>query len=660
MDGEQHACHESSPIAMISMRFFALLSVLALVPVAALPGLAVAQFNAPDSTETGAPADDAEGDAPAKPDELVRQLESNARRGGIRLPRAIASLARLGAWEQVDRWLATLDKVDDPQVLAEAAEAIGPQLLLRISLYEELSEAGRSAIKKLTDASNSVKQTPARLQQAIDQLAGSDVDQNLAANRILMDGGHATVKAIVETLIDGTTGQQRSKLLAVLDALGDGGSQSLQQLALYGVATTRGPALDALAMLDDNAAIDGLLTAHFAADASAEERQVAAKRLPLPNRYDAADAIATLTQRLQELRQIARDTANDAQPTDLWSVNQDRTGVTVQRSSHIFRQYRRAYDQAQRIRRIPGLPDDVLGRVVAADLGYRVMVDVQWGSGEEIQSLRDSYGDLLGIDLLLDAVRRERDAADVPAVVGLLRLLENLPHNRDQARRLLVPRGNGFSELVDAVGDPAPRIRYEAASLIAKLLQSHEIQATFPGASYYQKTLAEMASLHRDPTAILVETRPVIALRQETILTQLGYRVVAVKNGLQAERVVHQGGDLRLVVSKVEPADMTAAELVDRIRRQGKGSRVPIVFYSDTEAHERSVTNVEYETTTGRWDSVNTPSVYLVPLPGAPAALSEVLEEVSGKLRLPSLTVSELEQFRTTGQETLEGELAPR
>lgn len=642
------------------MRISALSRSLFLCSMLLVSANAVAQFGIDAPEQPAAETESTAQNDQLKDDELIRQLESNASRGGRYLWTAIASLTRLGAWDAVDRWLATLNEVDDENELTRAAETIGPQLLLRISLREGLSDASRSALQKLFDASRSTKQAPARLNQAIDQLATTNVDQNLAATRVLMQGGNASAEAIVDRIAAGVDGRHRRKLLSLLDAFGDGGVQALRQLSLYGTQDVRAPALDALALLEPSAAIDNLLTARFAADATDREVAVAARRLGTGGQFRRSDAIAVLSDRLASLRRIAKRTANDEKPVFLWSIDADRTGVTPARSSEIFLHYRRSYDAAQRLLRVGGLPNEVFLDVLAADLAYRVMADVEWGSPEQVQQLRKNYGDLVSVDVLIDALHRTRQIDDVPGTLGLLRMLAQSKDFQSQAEPLLRPRGSDAAELVAAARDANPRVRYEAAALITDLLKAAPTLTSFPGASYYRRTLAEMAELRNNPTAVLLETRPIVALRQENILSQLGYETRTATKGLQVERMVSQGGDIRLVVSKIEPADITAAELVDRIRRLEKGRNVPIVFYHDDDTHPKTLDRVQLETTSTRWNRRDAPSVYLVPLPGAPAALSEALSEVADKRRMPPLSTSERQRFRLIGQAGLEGELAHR
>ncbi|WP_253156927.1 hypothetical protein [Stieleria tagensis] len=641
------------------MRFRILIAAPAVL---AITGLAAvdsdAQFpDPPAAVQTDQP--------PPEADELIRQLESTASRGGTYRAQAIQSLARLKAWPQVDRWLAKLDAVDDPAELAQSARTIGPELLLRISMQPDISPASESAINKMSAAAKQVNQSLERLSEAVEQLKSEDVDVLLSANRTLLRGGDAAIQTLVAAIAQGLSGKQRIRALQALQALGDGGRQALQQLALYGDQAVRPASLAAIATLDEESALDTLLSSALAPQATASERDVARQQLGANQALETADVIGYLGKRLSTLRQIAAHTPNDASPVTIWSVDGDRTGVTGNRSTAIYLAYRDAYDAAQRLHRITALPPPTARAAMAADLAYRVMVDVDWGDEDQLAAFRQTYRDLASTNELLKTLADARALEDVPASIGLLRVLDDSVNTQAEtsdaiAEAVLQAGEGGFGHLVDAVRDAHPRVRYEAAQLIADLLESNIIQPDFAGASYYRKTLSEMATLNNRPLAILLETRPVVALRQETILGQLGYEVRLVRSALQAERAIAEGGDVQMVVSKIRIADVAAPELVDRIRRLPRGSRVPIVFFNDDDNSPQSVQTVEIETTSNRWISEDTPGVYMVPLPGSPAALAEVLREVESKRRLPPLSVSDRAAFQRRGTAALQGESQPR
>jgi CheY-like chemotaxis protein len=600
-------------------------------------------------------APETDPDGSTRPDELIRQLESNAARGGELRFNAIRSLAQLKAWEKVDRWLSTLNDETDASQLARAAELIGPEWLLRISLQEEINEASRQAIEKINDAARQQRTAPAKLEAAIEGLSSRESDQVLAASRTLLQAGNAAIAELAGAIAKGIRGEQLQRALGVLAELGPGGQQALEQLALYGTDRTRAEALRGLAALDREGSIDSLLAAAHANAATANEVATGTAYLAsLGVRADRPEAIRYLSERLGELRKTAADTPNDHSPAMIWSVNDSRDGVEWIRSTEIFLRYRDAYDAAQRLNRFENLPAAVRRQILASDLGYRVMVDLDWGDEEQVSPFLAANRFARSIEFLLESLSETRERGQIPATIGILRLLDHITDNDSNTtaeRSVLASSQDGnWSPLVNATQDAEPRIRYEAAALIAKYFSDQDVYA---GSSLVRQTLAEMSRLGDQPLAILIETRPIYALKQEAILGQLGYEVRSVTSAMQAEREIAKGRDIRLVLSKIRLADMRPTELVDRIRRLARGKDLPIVFYLDVDTNPRAVESVKREATKGRWSDVSDASVYFVPLPGSPAALAEVRREMRTARRLPPLTVSERSTMRKIGREAM-------
>ena len=585
-------------------------------------------------------------------DELVRQLLADAARGGLYRARSLQRLARINSWSNVDRVLTEFDSIADQQELAAAAQEIGTEYLLQISLHPGLSDQSKSAIRKIIAAADASNQAPAKIQAAIKQLASDDADGNLAANRVLLRAGNAGTTAMVSSITQGLEQSHQSKLIAILRSQGANAYEALEQLALYGSDAVRPHALIALRQLDADRASDNLVAAAFSSHSTPDEREAASGRIPIA--FETLDAIALLHDRLRTLRELASRAPNDATPATMWLIDDNRSSVRWQRTTEVYLRYRLAYDAATRLQRIGSLPPVVARHVLAANVAYRTMVDVDWPTEEQLDEARRLYqGRFESADLLL-AFEEQRQDGNTPAALGLLRLFSIAANEDAAAEQFLRGRKSGFSALVEATQDPTPRIRYEASAVITQILSKQGVKATFPGSSFYRKTLSEMSRLGADPTAIVIESRPVVALRQESNLQHLGIDAQMVVSAGEAEREIAHGGDLRMVVSKLGLPDAHPAELVDRIRRHPKGSRVPIVIYSDADSHEKSLRSANAETTSGRWISEDTPRVYVVPLPGSPAAFSEVLSEIQSKRRLPPLSIGDRTQFRSIGLEALE------
>ncbi len=190
----------------------------------------------------------------------------------------------------------------------------------------------------------------------------------------------------------------------------------------------------------------------------------------------------------------ARLIDNDDQMIALWTVNDDRSGVTFLPSRRMIAAYRDVVDAGSRLRRIGGLPSDVDSEVLSADMAYRVIIDLDWGDPDQIKAIRDAYGTAAHGSALSDAIAVAIAADDHAAAIGLIRLID--PDASVLDRSLLL-QGNGAlpTPLVQAASSANPRVRYEAALAISRLAGG----APFAGSSQVKQSLGEMRSLGDQP-----------------------------------------------------------------------------------------------------------------------------------------------------------------
>ncbi|MEM6468872.1 MAG: hypothetical protein AAF802_04835 [Planctomycetota bacterium] len=582
-------------------------------------------------------------------DELSRQLESNAARGGMERATAIRQLARIGNWPAVDRWVTELGKTDDGALLAAWSSEIGSDILLRISLEPSLSDGARAAMDKLLSVAKSENQNREQLSSAIDMMLKGDVNESLAARRRLIKGGQATSKALIDTIVSNRYARREAELIQLLGRLDPDGPKALEQLANYGSDQTRGPALRAFVrMVGEEEARDSLVCAAVARNASQEERSIASANLRLTRALSTTEAEAYLLRSLTKARALASRTPNDENPRVLWSIDESATSVDASPATEFFAAYRDAYDAAQRLNRLPALTPMTRREALGTELEYRVIVDPDWGTPDQIDAIVARYPEAQDTPFLLDTLRQEREAQREASSVGLIRLIASVSGSLEQ---LLVPNEGNFSAFVQATHDPIPRVRFEAATVIAERLSSGEI--SFPGKSFYLATLSEMKSLGPNPKAILIETRQEIAISMENVLAQAGVEVFPVTNAAAAEKLLAQKGDISLLLSKVMLPDSTATELVDRVRRLSRGKQVSIVFFTDDDTPESSRRLAEIETTSERWTREGASPAFLVDLPGSAAAFAPVLRKASVMQRLPPLTIGDRTQFRRTAEAAL-------
>ena len=209
--------------------------------------------------------------------------------------------------------------------------------------------------------------------------------------------------------------------------------------------------------------------------------------------------------------------------------------------------------------------------VLAADLSYRIVIDSDWGRPDQIAAMQAAYKDTLSPVALLRSIEIAIQRDDTTALVGLLRLVDAAPG----AQTMILSTSAKPTPLVLSAMHSQPRVRYEAAAAILRIGQP----PSYAGRSYVMRCIAEMSRLGDRPLAILVETRSDVIVRQETILSRLGYQTQVVGSVLGLERCIQRGGDLRLVLSKTQLADHPPVELIDRVRRAPLGKSVPIIFF---------------------------------------------------------------------------------
>jgi hypothetical protein len=558
------------------------------------------------------------------------QLLEHSRRGDLQLADAISSLARIGRWSDVDRLLLQMTSVD-AAVLVEVARRIGPALFLRMKQQPQLGDPARSTLGRLEEAAKSYAESRQRLRDAIGQIDSPSIDTRLSAARVLLGGGNVAISELVAAAASENPPAPRDEILRVMLQFGSGGPDALRQLALYAPPAVRNRALESLARINRNAYIADLLTGMYAADSGKAEEATARAILGrmgsgLPS---LASALEILFLDFHDRQDQARRVENDGQLTTLWSVSADQTGVTFQPTSVVIAAYRDAADAGSRLRRVGGLTPENVQAVLAADLAYRVMIDPDWGDPDQIKAVRAAHGSATAGWSLSAAIGLALEVGDHTATIGLIRMLDSETSDADRDM-LLTGSGASPTPLVGAASSPHPRVRYEAALAVARLAEGGR---RYPGSSRVMHCLSEMRSLGEQPTAILVETRSEVVLHMERLLGNIGLEVEVVGSVSQLQRRVARGGDLRMILSKTELADLPPVEMIDLVRRIDRGHDLPIVFYGS-----EPVAGIQG----ARWQ---TPTM-LIDLPVSAAAFDGMLDAVARKRRVPPLSVIDRQSYR--------------
>ena len=561
-----------------------------------------------------------------------------ATQGDEELAQAIASLTRLKQWTEVNDLLSRIagsDKNED--TLGKMAQTIGAKNLIAIKSQTALTETGVAGINMLAKALKATSEAPDRIRQAIANLSSETTDESIAATRTLLSGGQPAIVELVAAAIRKPSPANRDQILRTLIQLGSGGIDALQQLALYGTDGVKAPALECLARIDRASHAIDFLTAALAEDATPEERAVGEKNLMIlsasvPTR---AAGRELLLKNFINSETIAEQAKNDDAQITLWSVNDSRDGVTYQPTQRILGTYRNVADAAARLRRLGGVTRETASQVLAAEIGYRLMLDPDWGDAGQLASAKKDYPSITNAQELMQALNHAMQTNDTPAAVGLLRLID--VNDTPEADRQTYLRGAGIdrTSLVRAASSGEPRIRYEAALKVAALAKG----MAFPGSSYVLRTLSEMNGLTNKPNAILVETRADTTLQAESLLSSIGYNVEIVRSVSGLQRAIRRGGDLRIVLAKTQLSDLAPIEMVDNVRRMDRGKRVPIVFYGPSSPDLGS----------RRWQA---PTLW-IDQPNSIAELENLRREVKQARRLPQMTFLDRQTYKTLAAQAL-------
>ena len=601
-------------------------------------------FDAPAGLFDNQPAAQPTAASPSSDSPLVKQWLEHSLRGDLPLADAIAALTRLNRWSDVNALLGRVAGGNaNSNTLAEMAKRIGAPLFLRIKQHPEIEPTAIAGIDKMVNAAASLSESPDRLRQAIIAMGSESEDQQLAGTRTLLAGGHSAIAELVAAVVSENPPAARDQILRTMLELGPGGTEALRQLALYGTAAVRVPALEALARIHKQSFVTDFVTAAFAGDASTSEQAAARQSLlalgdSLPTAESAREILWLDFQRKQDAAGL---TDNDSQSVTLWSVNPDRTGVDFQPTSRMLSAYRDVVDSASRLRRVGGLTPDARSAVLSAEIGYRLMIDPDWGDTEQIEQARQSFPGLSDPQVFLQALDHAVRTEDHAAAVGLIRMLDSDKISEDDVDALVHGTGAVPTPLIAAASSPEPRVRYEAALATAKLAGKRP----YAGSSDVMRTLSEMNAMGDKPKAILVETRPDVIIRIESILGDLGFEVEVAHTVANLQRCIRQGGDLRMVIAKTQLSDLPPIELIDVVRRLGRGRDVPIIFFGPTAPDLGAY----------RWRA---PTIW-IDQPASTAGLEDLRNQVLRQRRMPQLTYLDRQTYHDAANELLEKLLSP-
>ncbi|KLU04305.1 putative transmembrane protein [Rhodopirellula islandica] len=505
------------------------------------------------------------------PDPVVVQLKLKATGGPEALGRSLDALARIRAWSAVDellRPLANNAPADDRA--ARIASQIGSDQRLRISSATEVSDEAKTALDGIFEARAKTLRDPSRLQAAIKKLTSASDDEKLSAYRTLFRAGEYASAALIGDVVRTTDLNQRREDLRVLLKIDrDAGIAGLRRVALYGTDSARSKAFDALAM-------SGLQEVQV--DLLARRLEAASKTDPETRE----PALRVMRLALHDAMNESIGSQHDFGDVSVWAINAKRDGVVPTQAATWVVAFRNAADAAARLSRVGDEDSSSVVQQLTAQLAYRVANDPDWGDAKNRDEFIQSFfGKTAAEEVLaawaLPVLENSVETDNDPAAVGVLRLIDG-ELSRGLAAGLL-RRGADPSVLIETVDHPSATVRYEAAATIARLLKA-DPKLTFAGMSRVQDRWLQMATLGEQGVAIILENRPEIISSWQRIMAGAGFQPKLVSSVASLERMLSLGDDVRLVVSKEQPRDASAIEMIDVVRRMRVGRDVPLLIYS--------------------------------------------------------------------------------
>ncbi len=563
-------------------------------------------------------------------DPLLKNLLEQAGRGNLQLAASINSLARLERWNEADQLLRAIPgKQLDETTLASIFLTIGPANYLRLKQPNLLSDEALKSLDALQAAALNYSQSSGRLTQAIENLIAEDEDTKLEATRILLSGGDASIQAIVAACCQSQPSVKLNRMLSTLVALGGGGVSAVRQIALYGTPEHRVNAMESLARINLEKHIVDIATAAHAQDSNQEERVAAEKLLEKSGSFPSrGETLQALTLDFNRLLSLARQQQRDGRIQKSWAINETRDGVVPQATPVYLATFRDVYDAAARLQRFGQLTGEVEAESILQSIGYQIMADPDWGDDSQIKEVANRFSDLNNAAEISSILGIALQTEEIPGAIGIVRLISALTWSDEQVKEFLRGSAGAPSPLARAAVSSNAQLRYESAKAISQLSSS----SSYPGVSQVRRTLSEMTRLEEQPIAILIETRPEVTLVYEGLLTEMGFAVKRATSVAQAQRLVDQGGDLRVILAKQQLFDRTAIELIDTVRRTHRGRTVPIAIFGEDEISLGAQ----------RWQA---PTQFLYE-PVTQSALGELISQAEQQSFVPPLSETDRIQFR--------------
>ena len=575
-------------------------------------------------------------------DQTVAALSSRAGKNPTTQAAAVNSLARIQRLREAGELLASLPIPEGPPAdLAAIGRQIEPAMRLRLLASAEVGDAARQTLRKLNAAIEAVRNDPKRAAADVTTVANGG-EGRLSAVRRLAGGGPAAVQAIVHHLLRTDQTDSIRDLLAIGLRADAKMEEALSIAVRFASPATAVRAAELLRIIDPNRYDDW--------------RQLAlARRDDAPLSESVRDR---WRQRFVRARDRSLSAAADETAALAWTWDGETQSVRFSRTTVLQAHYLDAVADAAAVRSIAGVQPEILQQTWLSELGYRVLIDPDWGDASQVESFVDSRPRLLEPSTLAAVTRLAVAEDDSVGLLGVIRLIDGL-FGRDANRTDPPDRSNPSvaPELIAAVSDAAkhslPIIRYEAA-LVADTIAA---ATTHAGSPTVRRTLAEMTRLADRPAVLILETRPGFATHLQRLGIEAGYQAELLSSARDLLDRMAAGGDVRAVLSKTQIADLSPIEMVDRIRRMPEGRTVPIIFFDDPAIDDEvglfrstDVSEPAWPVVLDRWEH----PAHQIAFPKTAAPLNRILDVAGDLSRVPPLTPLDRRAFATLATERLE------
>lgn len=550
---------------------------------------------------------------PPPTDVFLLELRRRARGTDTQLAESIRDALRLKLDVEASRFLESIEQRQwEDAKRREVAQIISADSLLRAMVDETITAKAKTQVAELLAAKRRFDESPERIAAAIPAIGSGDPERELPATRTLLSAGIAAVGPLALAAAEEPDARRRDAILRLMARSGEDSSGALSSLAIYGAAEVRAGALASLDRLRNEAAVGHLSVAIYASDASEAERDFASERLEqqfgkIPSHLDTQ---TYLIDKLSSLRRAAGRLVHHASGGIAWSVDPQSGAPVATPTTAALAAQRQIVDQSRLLYRLGNLSPRATQAAVTADLAYRFQTE-PLAVAEQIDELRQIWGDEAFTAQAISSIIAGAIADDdLAAAVAAMTLVG--PSMLGNPSDLVTTGSADLAPLVKAVTHSVPQVRYEAALAILRL----DYQSPFPGVSTVTDRLNEMASLSRDPIALIVDTRVERESQIERLIASLGYRVEVASTVAEAIRQVDRGGDLRLVITTSVLPDRSALELVDAVRRHPMGQDIPIFIHGPYDS------SIQIAVDEMRW----TAPVVHIELPNSAAGWGVILE----------------------------------